>query len=184
MVTSGTDARLVEEWKLNSRVNISRFLSSITSLTFGDRANKSTYLVTRNYTIVEQEIAPKVSFQPNQNLRFTVNYAYAKKRGNSSSENVRAESNSIGIETKLNQLSKRTITTGFNYISIGYNGAETTPMGYEILEALQNGDNFTWSIDLQQRLSNGLNVTIIYEGRQSEGSGIIHTGRMQVSALF
>jgi hypothetical protein len=59
-----------------------------------------------------------------------------------------------------------------------------SPIGYEMLDALRPGNNFTWSINWQEKLVNGLQLSFIYEGRKSEGSNIIHTGRMQASAFF
>jgi hypothetical protein len=53
-----------------------------------------------------------------------------------------------------------------------------------MLEALRPGLNWTWSFNLQQKLANGLQIGINYEGRKSEMQRLIHVGRMQVSALF
>ena len=57
-------------------------------------------------------------------------------------------------------------------------------MGYELLNALKPGDNLTWSFNVQQKLMNGLQLNAIYEGRKSGDISVIHTGRMQVTALF
>jgi hypothetical protein len=53
-----------------------------------------------------------------------------------------------------------------------------------MLEALRPGNNYTWVINWQEKLSNGLQLSFSYEGRKSEATPIIHLGRMQVSALF
>jgi len=49
---------------------------------------------------------------------------------------------------------------------------------------LKPGNNWTWSLNWQQRLANGLQVTINYEARKPGEDKIIHIGRMQVAALF
>ena len=184
LITNGNDARLQDGWLLNSRVNITKYISSNTALNLQKNINKSTYLTTRNYTIEEMGGTEKVSVQPNTNLRFTLLYSYTIKNGISILEDVAAETNKVGLETKVNQLSKRTITTSFNYIFIKYNGEQNTPMAYDIMNALQQGNNFTWQVNMQQRLSNGLNINFIYEGRKSGQNNVIHIGRVQVSALF
>ena len=54
----------------------------------------------------------------------------------------------------------------------------------EILNALRPGSNFTWNLNLEQRLSNGLNITVSYDGRKASGLTTVHSGRMQVAVLF
>lgn len=184
LVTSGSDARLADRWEFNARSNITRHLSTNTIASIAEDVSRSTYLQTRNYVIRTPAVKEQFSIQPNTSLRFTLNYDYSVKQGNSQTETAVAQIQKAGLETKVNQLSKRTITAAFHYIRINYTGQQNTSMGYEIMEALQNGDNFTWEINIQQRLSNGLNINLVYEGRKSENNSAIHTGRMQVSALF
>ncbi len=70
------------------------------------------------------------------------------------------------------------------YVNIDYEGDERSVVAYEMLNALRPGNNMTWSLNLQQRLSNGLNVSVNYDGRKPNQIRAIHTGRMQVSVLF
>ena len=54
-----------------------------------------------------------------------------------------------------------------------------------MLQALTIGDNFIWRFNLLQKIGEGLQLNMTYEGRNSEGlDRLVHTGRMQVSALF
>jgi hypothetical protein len=57
-------------------------------------------------------------------------------------------------------------------------------VGLEVLQALRPGTNYTWSLNLEQRLTNGLNINVAYDGRKASGTNIVHTGRMQVAVLF
>ena len=57
-------------------------------------------------------------------------------------------------------------------------------VGLEVLQALRPGSNFTWNLNLEQRLTNGLNITVAYDGRKSSNLNVVHTGRMQVAVLF
>jgi hypothetical protein len=57
-------------------------------------------------------------------------------------------------------------------------------LGYELLEALRAGNNFTWNFNYRQKLSNGLQISLSYDGRKSINQRVIHLGRMQVTALF
>ncbi len=92
-------------------------------------------------------------------------------------------------------VSRRTINTDIKYIkisAINFNldnkqpelQSVNSPIGYEMLEALQPGNNFTWNVTWLEKLSNGLQLTFNYEGRKAGEGKVVHIGRMQVAALF
>jgi hypothetical protein len=110
-----------------------------------------------------------------------------KKNTFTSSKNEEVEFYEGGLEIKVNKVSQRTINGNFKFIRIidDFKGTSlSSALAYEMLEALQPGNNYTWNITWQERLSNGLQLSFSYEGRKSNLSNIVHIGRMQVSALF
>ncbi|MEM6297969.1 MAG: hypothetical protein AAF740_04680, partial [Bacteroidota bacterium] len=72
----------------------------------------------------------------------------------------------------------------FRWLNIQYNAPINTALGYEMLEALRPGTNYTWQLNWQQRVLNGLRLTASYQGRKSEGTPVVHIGQMQLTALF
>jgi hypothetical protein len=71
-----------------------------------------------------------------------------------------------------------------NYIRIAYNGTVNSTTGYEMLEGLKPGENFTWRAGWQQSLGQSLQLTLGYEGRKTPDNKPIHTGNAQVRAMF
>jgi hypothetical protein len=132
------------------------------------------------------EVAPEVSYQPSPALRFTGTYLRSSKRNTFAGpdENTRGVFDELGVETRLSQVSKRTLTAATRYVRIGFEGNQSSLVALEILNALRPGNNMTWNLNVEQRLSNGLNVTVAYDGRKPNGLSAVHTGRMQVSVLF
>jgi hypothetical protein len=120
-------------------------------------------------------------------LRFTGTYLRTDKNNvapiNDASK-ARGVFDELGIETRISQVSKRTITATTRYVRIGFEGTPESVVGLEILNALRPGSNFTWNLNAEQRLSNGLNLSLSYDGRKANGLNVVHTGRMQVSVLF
>jgi hypothetical protein len=54
-----------------------------------------------------------------------------------------------------------------------------------MLQALTPGNNLTWTFNWLQKIGEGLQMNMVYEGRNSEGlDRLVHIGRMQVTALF
>jgi hypothetical protein len=53
-----------------------------------------------------------------------------------------------------------------------------------MLEGLQAGKNYTWNLLFNRKLNSFLNLNLNYLGRKSERSKIIHTGNIQLRAVF
>jgi len=65
-----------------------------------------------------------------------------------------------------------------------FEGNTNSPVAYEMLEGFLPGKNYTWSLLLQQKLNSFLHLNLNYLGRKSETSTTIHTGSVQLKALF
>ena len=67
---------------------------------------------------------------------------------------------------KMGLVSRYMINVNIKYSRVSYNGDELTPVGYEMLQGLRPGDNISWTVGWQQKLINGLQVNLFYEGRK------------------
>ncbi|GAB3202338.1 hypothetical protein ABID22_002645 [Pontibacter aydingkolensis] len=186
LLANGTETRNVGSHQLVGRLNLNEVLSTQLRAVQAIRENQSNFLESKNFRIVSQELTPELSYQPNTRLRFTGTYQFANRENEFAPEDDKQEAifNELGLEAKLSQVSKRTVTGNFRFVNIKYTGNINSYVGYEILNALRPGNNLTWSLNLQQRLSNGLNIALNYDGRKANGIGAVHTGRTQVSVLF
>ena len=81
-------------------------------------------------------------------------------------------------------VSKSTITSKISLVNIKFNGIEDSPVGYAILEGLQDGNNILWNLNIDRKLSAILQLTVSYEGRKTGDSDITHLGRLQMRAVF
>ena len=84
----------------------------------------------------------------------------------------------------MNKATKGAMTVLFNYINISYDGEVNSSLGFEMLNGLKNGTNFTWNANFQRTLANNLQISLNYLGRKSEDNKAIHTGGVQVRAFF
>ncbi|MFC6997911.1 hypothetical protein [Rufibacter roseus] len=183
LLTNGTDVRNNTTQQLLFRVNLTEVFSSRIDLTHAERESASNYLTTKNFLLRSWEAAPELSYQPNSVIRYTATYQWTDKE-NKLGEQEKARFHELGSEVRLSQVGKRTVTGVLKYINIAYTGNFTSPVAYEMLNGFRPGNNLTWNLALQQRLSSGLNITLDYDGRKPQGIRTIHTGRMQVSVLF
>jgi hypothetical protein len=137
----------------------------------------------RNYSIEGKEIQPKITFLQTQNKRFTAFYHYKKKAN--SLENFEAlKQQKFGIEYYYTSEKQDQITANINIFLNDFIGDTNTPVAYQMLEGLQAGTNYTWNLLFNRKLNSFLNLNLNYLGRKSERSKIIHTGNVQLRAVF
>ncbi|MBW3130721.1 hypothetical protein [Hymenobacter profundi] len=187
LLTQGFDIRNLASQSLLLRRTLAQQFTGRFTVSQSVRGNESSYLDTRNYRLRLYEVAPEISYQPSSTLRFTGTYLRTVKQNtfkDGTDADARGAFDQLGIETRVSQVSKRTITAATRYVRVGFDGDVASVVGLEILQALRPGNNITWNLNLEQRLSNGLNITVAYDGRKPNGLQAVHTGRMQVSVLF
>jgi hypothetical protein len=98
--------------------------------------------------------------------------------------NEKAFLNDLGIEIRRSKRDKGLLNAEIHFVNIKYNGQSNSTIGFEMLEGLQSGRNVTWKIGFQKKMSNNLQLSVSYNGRQSEDNRAIHTGSMQMRAFF
>jgi hypothetical protein len=136
----------------------------------------------RNYAIQAFSFEPRISLVKGTDFRAQINYrAERKKSALAESGNIY----SIGLDSRYNLFGKTAITAKVNHTAIRYQGVTNTSVSYLILEGLQPGKNYIWSLDLTRRIGEYIELSMQYEGRQMGVSkGIIHLGRAQFRALL
>ena len=186
LLANGTETRSLGSHLFIGRLNLNEVLSSRLSVGVDARGNTSNFLESKNFRIRSREVSQELAYQPNTSLRFTGTYQLSLRENTLGAETANEEAtfHELGMETRLSQVSKRSVTANIKYVKISFAGEQNSFVGYEILNALRPGNNVTWSLNVQQRLSNGLNISVNYDGRKANGIGAVHTGRTQVSVLF
>jgi hypothetical protein len=150
---------------------------------FGTDASLSENFTNRNYTIDETRLQPKLSYLFNENAQFDIFYQYTLK--DNTEGNLEAlTQNNYGMSFTYNNAQKIALTGEFNFFQNAFEGNANTPVAYQMLEGLQPGKNFTWSLLAQKKLTKFLDLNLNYFGRKTETSRTIHTGTVQLKAYF
>lgn len=186
LLTGGFEDLAQRDWRINSRLNFNPRLNLKVSLNSGSRYSSSDFLENRNFKVEQYSLGHEITWQPSANLRGSGNYKYTHKINSANREmNETASLNQFSFKMRYAKAIKTTVNAQLKYTYINYNGLPNSPIGYEMLQALTLGDNYIWKIDFLQKIGEGLQLNMTYEGRDSEGlHRMVHTGRMQVSALF
>ncbi len=139
--------------------------------------------VSRNYQIEETRVKPKLSYLLNDNVRFDMFYQYTSK-DNTIGNLERLLQNNLGFSFTYNTAQKLGLTGEINFFDNAFDGNSNTPISYQMLEGLQPGKNFTWTLLAQKKLTAFLDLNFNYFGRKTETSKTIHTGTIQLKAYF
>ena len=145
--------------------------------------NISENFASRNFNFDETRLNPKLSYLFNDNSRFDVFYQYASK-DNTVGNLESLKQQKYGASFTLTNQEKGAINGEFNFFSNTFEGNANTPVAYQMLEGLQPGKNFTWTLLAQKKLTNFLDLNFSYFGRKTETSKTIHTGSIQLKAYF
>ena len=182
LLAGGFDSKNVEEYETIFRVSLSKTIASKSSFLLGERSNASDFLENRNYNLQLLRPQTELAWQPTTAFRLTTAYRFEQKQNTLGEEN--AQINEFRSELRYSKVGDKVFNVRFRYLNIDFEGENNTPVSYELLEALRTGQNITWDLNLQQKLFNGLQLSVVYEGRKSEETPAIHIGRIQVTALF
>ncbi|GAA3570801.1 hypothetical protein [Snuella lapsa] len=137
----------------------------------------------KNYNFDETRFSPKLSYLFGDTSSFSMFYQLATKDNTIGSlESLNQQK--YGVAFSFSNKQKGAINGEFNYFSNAFNGSSNTPVSYQMLEGLQPGKNFTWSLLAQKKLTNFLDLNLSYFGRKTETSKTIHTGSVQLKAYF
>jgi hypothetical protein len=149
---------------------------------YGKKVASSDFLSGRNYELIYYSLQPKFTWQPGTQARLNLTAQYSEKQNRQGSELVIIQK--LGTDLTYNTTEKGSFQMEINYINIRYNRANNNSLSFEMLEGLTAGNNFTWSAGVQRTVAKNLQVNLIYNGRKPEDIKTIHSGGLQVRALF
>jgi len=171
----------LQKHEINFKHNIQSSWLLSQSLSFSETQNTSTNFELRNFIISAHKIVPSLTFLKDEYSKIESRYIYKKEENSLGTE--RLETHNFGLNYQYTQL-KSSLAANFNWIENNFLGIESTPAAFKMLEGLQPGRNFTWSLLLNKSLTKILNLSLTYNGRSSRATKAIHIGSVQLRANF
>lgn len=189
VITTGFEARAVDEQFFQGRWNISRKWTFKTKIRQAVQSNDSENFETRNYQIETLEGEPSVIWQPNSDFRTTLKYRRKTAENILAAEPENLRSDDFTLEAVYNFSDKKkkhptAIRLSTTLAEVAFWGAANSPAGFVMLEGLRDGQNFLWNLSFDRQLFNNMRLSLNYEGRKTGEARTVHLGRAQVSAIF
>lgn len=184
LLANGFDSRFERFNEVAVRWNIKRKFTIETKLKDGTKHAEADYTSGRNFRLQYTSLEPSLIYQPSTVFRVTLDARISEKTNAEELGGEVSKVSELGSTFKYNQAQKGSLQGGFKLISIAYDGAQNSALGFEMLEALKPGVNYTWNVGYQRSLSNSLQLSVQYNGRKSEATRFIHSGGMEIRAFF
>ncbi|MCH2223687.1 MAG: hypothetical protein MK066_02880 [Crocinitomicaceae bacterium] len=184
LLASGFDSKLNRFHEVSMRLNLMRKFTLELSGKVGDRHSEADYTSGRDYRLAYGVVEPSIIYQPSTVFRLTLDGRVSEKKNDSLLGGEIAKVLELGTTLKYNQLKKGSLQGGIKIVQIAYDGIANSALGFEMLEGLKPGVNYTWNVSYQRSISKSLQLSIQYNGRKSEENRPIHSGGMEVRAFF
>ncbi|PQV51690.1 hypothetical protein CLV33_101618 [Jejuia pallidilutea] len=149
----------------------------------GSNESSSENFTSKNFKFNEGLLNPKLSYLFNENSRLDIFYQYTTKE-NTIGDLETLSQQKFGLGFNFSKQKKGAVNGEINYFSNNFLGNPNSPVAFQMLEGLQPGNNFTWTLLAQKKLTKFLDLNLSYFGRKTERSKTIHTGNIQLKAYF
>lgn len=189
---TGFENRLTRGWTLQARWNANTKWSVENNLNRKWKVSDNQVFDARNFQIMTMQLAPKLSWLPNRYIRTAVQLRLINSNNQLGSGET-AHQEHIQVEFNWNPQPKSgsaassgatALRTQMTWASVRFDGDPNAPVGFAMLDGLQNGRNVLWGISLDRQLSRSIQINASYEGRQTGIAKTVHVGRAQVRAIF
>ena len=176
----------VENEILSHQLNINHKLKNIlfsSTASFENKKSRSENFESKNYTFNDLKYGPKFTYFIENDNKIDLYYQYLN------TENIIGNletltQNKFGISTNFSNKNKLSINGELNYYKNKFKGNPNSIIGYIMMEGLQAGDNLTWALNIQKKVTKHVDLNLNYFARKSDYNSVIHNGSIQLKANF
>jgi hypothetical protein len=170
-----------KSWLFSGRYNFHKLFTIKSEYQNGWIVRSSEFLANKNYRIYYNGIEGDFIFQYN-NLKISALYNYTQKINKDGAE--KSFHNKASLECNYSMPKRGSILLQTSYFHIVFQGEANSAVGYDMLEALNPGNNGLFTVTYQTTLLQNLQLNLSYEGRISEQSKMRHVGVVELRAYF
>lgn len=185
LLISGFETRILDENSLKLRWNISRSITTGLNYKTGIKAYDSKIFVGNSYYIRYDETEPTVSYLSGNTMRVSLTYKLQNSINSNELGGEKSIRHNIITDMRYNTVGKSAVNARVSFVKAEYVGNVSTSVAFVMLDGLQPGNNYLWSLTYERNISKNIQMTIGYDGRLSGvNKPVVHVGRAQVRALF
>jgi len=181
-LTAGEEERFINIYRAEGRYRLqTRWNLKVTAARERNRVLSETF-ASRRYDIQSLNLYPEMSFQPSPAFRVSGGVSYARKKDGLAGR--RADVLRVPFEGRYSRVRKMQLTGRFEVAQVALEGEAVGLAQFELTEGRGPGTSFLWGINGQYAVNTYLRATVAYDGRAPADAPVLHTLRLQLSAVF
>ncbi len=180
---SGLEDRGLNDFFWRTRVSLRNKADLFLTLEKSVKSYASEIIPTRNLDILIYRVKPEINYRPSQNTRLIARYTYQDKKQRILTKDV-ATVHELATEYTYRKATKFSLDATLSFVKIRFSGLPNSPIEYDMLESLKNGNNYLWNINYTRRIAKNIDLTFAYEGRKTGISPVVNVGRAFMKATF
>lgn len=185
-LAAGEEERLARQWRAEGRYKPSvPWALRLTLLRERERV-LSEQFATRRFDIRSLELDPEVAFNPTRSLQVTGGAAWAWKREALADRQGRVLK--VPVQARWARAQKLQATLRFEVANVRVDqpaGERLAGLAaFELTDGRGPGTSYLWALVGQYTINRYLRATLQYDGRAPADAPVLHTLRMQLSAVF
>ena len=181
-VYTGAEARDMQTNTLLVRYNLNESLYVQNETEVSKIKTNSDLFASRRYQLENYKLYPKVTYQYGKSLHTSLFYAYQHKRNKIGIEEL--NQSELGAEIQWTEVSKMSLLGSYSFVKNAFIGNGESVVGNQMMDGLRAGNNMVWQLQVQRQINSFLQLNISYDGRKTEENKAIHTGSVQLQAMF
>ena len=148
----------------------------------GNKQYGSTFFQTKNYQIMYFKNDLDLTFKAGENWQTGLSHEWRSEYNSGQAESISVHRFESSLTYQMP--AKGQIQLDVSYLSAQFSGDPNSPVGYVMLQGFQPGHNGILSLSMRRKLNQLIQLDFSYEARIAQGKRIIHTGNIQVRAMF
>ncbi|MDP2176135.1 MAG: hypothetical protein Q8K70_09535 [Bacteroidota bacterium] len=183
-LNNGFESRQQDKQSLSVRFGFAKNFSLVTNIEQSRKENINEFFENRSYNYESQIFNPELFYQSAIGLRLGTFYKYTQAINKPQFSNDRGYIHEIGAEGRYFIVNKGNFDVRVSRFFINYIGNLNSPLAFDVLNGLTNGNNMTWRASFGGKAKNNIQMNISYEGRQNNENPIVHIGRVEARYIF
>ncbi len=181
-LSGGLERRSLQSWRAEARVRPSEFWSGRLLAERERNRVESRRYASRTFDIDALRLHPEMSFNPSRGVQVLAGLAGAWKEDLAASRSARVLR--LPLETRLSVPGRMQVTARLEAADVRLSGGAVGLAEYELTDGRGPGRSFLWSAGADYTLNSYIRATLAYDGRAPSGAPVVHTMRLQMTALF
>ncbi len=186
-LVSGSERSYLRERSIRIRSQLVREIANQTEYINRLDQVDATQQSSRERDIVSQTLLSDFSYRPEREWEIGFVLQVGRSEDRFSGDNVVSDGNAQSIRAVYAFLGKGQLRVEAKREEIVLTGSPNDPariLPYELTEGRSVGKTFLWSLALDYRLTNNIQLTLDYRGRTEGGRPAIHNARAEAKAFF